>query len=72
MRALDPAWLKLNGQGCHMARDPLPVLAQSGFEIVASERFQVFAPALPAFPMRRIRARRASLGADETSMRRSP
>lgn len=54
MRALDPLWLSLNGQGCHMARDTEALLA-SAFTIDERRAFQIFSPGLPAFPMRRLR-----------------
>ena len=56
MRAADPFWVVLNGMGCHMSRDAEGALARAGFGIESVERFQVFAPCLPAFPMRRITA----------------
>lgn len=60
MHAFDPVWLKLNGQGCHMDRDPIPVLERAGFAVEVTETFQIFAPVpVPAFPMVRLRARRA-------------
>lgn len=56
MRAFDPVWLKLNGQGCRMARDTEAAIEHASFEIVERHPFQIFAPGLPAFPMRRLRA----------------
>ncbi len=58
MRALDGAWVRLNGQGCHMARDPLPAIAAAGFTVETLTPFQIFSPGVPAFPMRWIEARR--------------
>ena len=59
MSALDPVWLRLNGQGCHMDRDPLPALARAGFDVERSEPFQIWSAGIPAFPMRLIFARRS-------------
>lgn len=56
MRTFDPVWLKLNGQGCRMARDTEAAIEHASFEIVERHPFQIFAPGLPAFPMRRLRA----------------
>jgi ubiquinone/menaquinone biosynthesis C-methylase UbiE len=56
MRAFDPIWLRLNGQGCRMSRDTEKTLERASFEIVERHPFQIFAPGLPAFPMRRLRA----------------
>jgi len=56
MNLLDPVWLYLNRQGCHMNRRPIEKLQQSGFIIHEAVPFQIFAAGLPAFPMRRIRA----------------
>ncbi len=58
MRAADPLWLHLNGQGCRMARDTVATVGEAGFVVESVEAFQVFSPGLPAFPMRAIRARR--------------
>lgn len=56
MDLLDPVWLYLNRQGCHMNRRPSEKLLQSGFVIHQAVSFQIFAAGLPAFPMRRILA----------------
>jgi SAM-dependent methyltransferase len=58
MRAVDPLWLRLNGQGCHLSRDPLPALERAGIRVERVEPFQVWSPGIPAFPMRLIFARR--------------
>lgn len=57
MRAFDPVWLALNGQGCRMSRDTEANLVRAGFSVDDVEPFQVFSAGLPAFPMRRIEAR---------------
>jgi hypothetical protein len=59
MDAVNPVWLKLNGQGCRLNRDPLPALKRAGLRVDDVEAFQVWSAGLPAFPMRLIRARRA-------------
>ena len=56
MRAADPFWVVLNGMGCHMSRDAEGELTRAGFSLTEVKPFQVFAPCLPAFPMRRITA----------------
>jgi len=58
MDAVNPLWLRANGQGCRLNRDPLPALARAGFEVDRVEPFQVWSAGIPAFPMRLIRARR--------------
>jgi SAM-dependent methyltransferase len=60
MRAVDPLWLRLNGQGCHLDRDPLPPLARAGLVVERIEPFQIWSAGLPAFPMRLITATRAA------------
>jgi SAM-dependent methyltransferase len=59
MRAANPLWLAVNGQGCRMDRDPLPALARAGLVVERIDAFQVWSAGVPAFPMRAIRARRA-------------
>lgn len=59
MRAVDPLWLRLNGQGCHLDRDPLPALARAGIVVERVEPFQIWSAGLPAFPMRLIAGTRA-------------
>lgn len=54
MDLLDPVWLYLNRQGCHMNRRPIEKLLQSGFVLHEAVSFQIFAAGLPAFPMQRI------------------
>jgi len=57
MRATNPLWRALNGQGCNMHRDPVPALAAAGLTVERIEAFQVFSPGMPAFPLRAIWAR---------------
>jgi SAM-dependent methyltransferase len=57
MDAVNPLWVKLNGQGCRLNRDPLPALERAGLSIEHVEPFQVWSAGLPAFPMRLIYAR---------------
>lgn len=59
MRAIDPLWLRVNGQGCHLDRDPLPSLDRAGLRTLSIDAFQIWSAGLPAFPMRSIRARRS-------------
>jgi ubiquinone/menaquinone biosynthesis C-methylase UbiE len=58
MDLADPLWLRLNKQGCHLNRNPLGALRAAGFRIEADEPYQTFETAMPAFPLRRIRASR--------------
>ena len=58
MVAFNWLWRLLNGQGCNMHRRPLPLIEKAGFRVEDVVPFQVFAPGIPAFPMRRIRASR--------------
>lgn len=59
MNAIDPAWIRLNGQGCHLNREPVPVLERTGLQIERVEPFQIWSAGIPAFPMRLIYARRS-------------
>lgn len=54
MDLFDPIWLRLNRQGCHMNRDPVPLLARAGFRVEAVSPFQIFSPGMPAFPIEQI------------------
>lgn len=58
MRAVDPLWHWINGQGCHLDRDPLPALERAGLRVESIDAFQIWSAGLPAFPMRAIRAQR--------------
>ena len=58
MRLADPVWLRLNGQGCHMDRDPLPAIAAAGLAVDRVEPFQIWSAGIPAFPMRLVFATR--------------
>ncbi len=59
MDVVNPLWLKVNGVGCNLNRDPVAALGVAGFAIEGVERFQVFAPGAPtAFPTQLIRALR--------------
>jgi ubiquinone/menaquinone biosynthesis C-methylase UbiE len=58
MDAANPLWLRLNKQGCCWNRDPLPALEGAGFELEDVMAFQRFDTLMPAFPMRRIKARK--------------
>jgi SAM-dependent methyltransferase len=61
MRAVDPLWLRLNEQGCHMDRDTLRDVRGVFDDVVLVERFQIFSAGLPAFPMVTIAAKRPSM-----------
>lgn len=56
MDLVDPVWLWLNQQGCHLNRDTEASLREAGFTLLEVRPFQVFTRGLPAFPMRWIRA----------------
>jgi SAM-dependent methyltransferase len=56
MKAVDPLWFRINGQGCHLDRDPLPALDRAGLRIESIDAFQIWSAGIPAFPMRSIRA----------------
>jgi SAM-dependent methyltransferase len=58
MHLVDPLWLRLNGQGCHLDRDPMPALERAGLRVERSDRFQIWSAGLPAFPMKTIFATR--------------
>jgi ubiquinone/menaquinone biosynthesis C-methylase UbiE len=60
MDLVNPLWVRANGQGCRMNRDPMPVLERAGFHIGSVDAFQVWCAGIPAFPMRVISATRAS------------
>ncbi len=51
MRAVDPVWLRLNEQGCHMDRDTLKEARSVFDDVRIEESFQIFSAGLPAFPM---------------------
>jgi len=59
MRAVDPLWCWINGQGCHLDRDPVPALERAGFKIESIKKVQIWSAGLPAFPMRAIHARQS-------------
>ncbi len=56
MDAVNPLWLRVNGQGCRLNRDPMPALERAGLRIDRVEPFQIWSAGLPAFPMRAIYA----------------
>jgi len=58
MQLADPLWLRLNRQGCHMDRDPLPAIERAGLAVDRVESFQIWSAGLPAFPMRLVFATR--------------
>jgi SAM-dependent methyltransferase len=56
MDAMNPLWLWLNQQGCNLNRPTEALLRDAGWTLHEARPFQVFSPALPAFPMRWMRA----------------
>lgn len=56
MHVFNPLWLMLNNQGCNMNRRTETLLEQNGFILKEVKSFKVFAPGLPAFPMRWIKS----------------
>ena len=56
MDFLNPIWLGLNGQSCNMNRRTEALLEEGGFQLKEVVHFKIFAPGLPAFPMRWIQA----------------
>lgn len=59
MDLANPLWLRVNGQGCRMNRDPRPALQRAGIQVERIEPFQIWSAGIPAFPMRLIFASRA-------------
>ncbi len=51
MHAVDPIWLHLNEQGCHMNRSTIDAVRSVFGAVTVADRFQVFSSTLPAFPM---------------------
>jgi SAM-dependent methyltransferase len=60
MDVANPLWLRINQQGCRWNRNPLPEIESAGFKIDEVLAFKRFDTDFPAFPMRRVRAHRAS------------
>jgi SAM-dependent methyltransferase len=58
VHAVNPLWLRVNGQSCRMNRDPIPALARAGIVVDHVDAFQVWSAGVPAFPLRAIRAHR--------------
>jgi ubiquinone/menaquinone biosynthesis C-methylase UbiE len=58
MDLTNPLWMRLNKQGCRWNRNPLGALAAAGFQVDEVRAFQRFDTLLPAFPMRRVKARK--------------
>ncbi len=54
----NPLWMRLNKQGCRWNRNPLPAVEAAGFEIEDVMAFKRFDTLMPAFPMRRLKARK--------------
>jgi ubiquinone/menaquinone biosynthesis C-methylase UbiE len=58
MDLANPLWLRVNGQGCRMNRDPRQALERHGFAIEHEDKFQIWSAGMPAFPMRVFLTRR--------------
>jgi ubiquinone/menaquinone biosynthesis C-methylase UbiE len=58
MDLVDPMWLRLNKQGCHLNRRPREAIASAGFAVEDSRDFQFFYKTMPAFPLQQIEATR--------------
>jgi SAM-dependent methyltransferase len=58
MDVANPLWMLLNRQGCRLNRNPMGAIRAAGFEVDDVQAFQRFDTMMPAFPMRRIKARR--------------
>lgn len=56
MDLANPLWLRVNGQGCRLNRDPVPALERAALHVQRIEPFQIWSAGLPAFPMRAIYA----------------
>jgi ubiquinone/menaquinone biosynthesis C-methylase UbiE len=56
MDAANPLWLRLNGQGCNLNRQPIAQIEGAGFRLEDVRAFQRFDTLAPPFPMRRVRA----------------
>ncbi|MBS1124430.1 MAG: methyltransferase type 11 [Deltaproteobacteria bacterium] len=69
MDLANPLWLRVNGQGCRLNRDPIPVLAGAGIHVERVESFQLWSAGLPAFPMRSIHATRDARRGDNHATR---
>jgi len=56
MDKLNPIWLQLNKQNCHMNRTTEAVIRANGFDLVEARPFKLYPKGIPAFPMRWMRA----------------
>ena len=56
MDVLNPLWVYLNKQNCHLNRRTRSLLEENGFGITEIKPFKIFSPGIPAFPMRWMRA----------------
>ena len=56
MDKLNPIWLHLNKQNCHMNRDTEAIIQAHGFHLEDVRSFKILPQGIPAFPMRWIRA----------------
>ena len=58
MDVANPLWLRLNKQGCCWNRNPIGEIEAAGFQIDDVMAFKRFDTVMPAFPMRRVKARK--------------
>ena len=56
MDAFNPLWRAISRLGCNMKRATEASLRSTGFTLREVEPFQIFVPAMPAFPIRWIKA----------------
>lgn len=54
----NPLWMRLNKQGCRWNRDPVAEIEAAGFHVDDVMAFKRFDTVMPAFPMRRVKARK--------------
>jgi ubiquinone/menaquinone biosynthesis C-methylase UbiE len=58
MDMTNPLWLRLNKQGCRWNRNPIADIEGAGFQLDDVTQFKRFDTIMPAFPMRRVKARK--------------
>jgi ubiquinone/menaquinone biosynthesis C-methylase UbiE len=63
MHVTNPLWLRLNKQGCRWNRNPITDIATAGFHLDDVMSFKRFDTMMPAFQMRRVRARKLTASA---------
>jgi ubiquinone/menaquinone biosynthesis C-methylase UbiE len=63
MDLFNPIWMRMNKQGCRMNRNPLGEIEAAGFAIDDVMSFKRFDTIMPAFQMRRVKAKKPGNGA---------